>query len=519
MTGCQPSQVSTGRGQMDTLDADVIVVGAGPTGLMLAGELRLAGLSAVVVDKLTEPMRQSRALGFSARTIEEFDQRGLLPKFGGLETIPIGHFGGLPIDYRIIEGGNFGVRGVPQSLTEGILAEWALGLGARLHRGYEVVGLDAGEDVVAVRVATPDGLRDLRAAYVVGCDGARSAVRRLSGIDFPGTDAGIEMLLADVAGCGLRIRPTGEVGPGGMVVVLPLGPNVQRVVVFERAAGVRGTHEPPSFEEVADAYQRVTGEDIHAGTPVWTSFFTDASRQAREYRRGRVFLAGDAAHIHLPIGAQGISAGLGDAVNLGWKLAAEQHGHAPAGLLDTYCTERYPVGARVVANTLAQRSLYLGGPPMQPMLDVFAELVAYPQVQRHLVGMVTGLDIRYDVGPGGHPLLGRRLPKHDLLVGERKTTTYDLLGTGRAVLLDLDDDAELRGIAAAWSDRVDTVTASRHDPTAPPASLLVRPDGYVAWVRADDAGPDELRAALARWFGQPLDAAAEATAGAPVAAT
>ena len=150
---------------------------------------------------------------------------------------------------------------------------------------------------------------------------------------------------------------------------------------------------------------------------------------------------------------------------------------------------------------------------MQPMLDVFVELVAYPQVQRHLVGMVTGLDIRYDVGPGGHPLLGRRLPKHDLLVGERKTTTYDLLGTGRAVLLDLDDDAELRGIAAAWSDRVDTVTASRHDPTAPPASLLVRPDGYVAWVRADDAGPDGLRAALARWFGQPLDAAGEAAAG------
>nr|BFE73910.1 hypothetical protein GCM10020092_072110 [Actinoplanes digitatis] len=262
---------------MDEFDADVIVVGAGPSGLMLAGELQLAGLSAIVVDRLAEPITQSRALGFSARTIEEFGQRGLLPQFGEFETIPVGHFGGLPIDYRIIDGGNFGVRGVPQSLTERILAGWAGGLGADIRRGHDLVGLAADERGVTAELTSPAGGTKLRAAYLVGCDGARSTVRRLTGIDFPGNDATIEMKMADVAGLGLRIRPTGEVGEAGMVVVLPLGPAATRVVVFERDAGVRKTQEAPTFTEVADAFQRVTGEDIHTGTPVWTSYFTDAS--------------------------------------------------------------------------------------------------------------------------------------------------------------------------------------------------------------------------------------------------
>ena len=488
---------------MDNLDADVIIAGAGPSGLMLAGELHLAGLSAIVLDRLAEPMRQSRALGFSARTIEEFAQRGLLPKFGDLETIPIGHFGGLPIDYRVVEGGNFGVRGVPQSRTESILAEWALGLGAELRRGHEVVGLATAEDRVEVTVATTGGgTHRLRGAYVVGCDGARSAVRRLAGIDFPGTDATIEMKMADFTGVRLPIRPTGQVGAAGMVVVLPLGPEATRVVVFERDAGVRKTQDPPTFAEVADALQRVTGEDVHAATPVWTSYFTDASRQASAYRTGRVFLAGDAAHIHLPIGAQGISAGLGDAVNLGWKLAADVKGHAPEGLLDTYHTERHPVAARIVTNTLVQRTLYLGGDEVQPLRDLFAELVAIEDVQRHLVGMVTGLDITYDVGPGQHPLLGRRVPDHELLVGERKSSTYELLHRGHATLLDLQDSAALRTAAGPWSDRVDVVTAARHDGPAVATALLVRPDGYVAWARADGS-VDGLAEALRRWFGEP----------------
>lgn len=314
---------------MDAFNADVIVAGAGPSGLMLAGELRLSGLSVIVLDRLEQPMQQSRALGFSARTIEEFGQRGLLEDFGPLETIPGGHFGGLPIDYRIVEGGNFGVRGVPQSRTEAIINKWAVGLGADVRRGHEVIGLTQDENGVQVEVAGPAGVETLRAAYVVGCDGARSTVRHLAGIDFPGVSATIEMKMADVAGVQLRLRPTGEVGEAGMVVVLPLGPGATRVVVFERGAGVRPTQEPPTFEEVAAAFQRVTGEDISGAKQLWTSYFTDASRHAAEYRKGRVFLAGDAAHIHLPIGAQGISAGVGDVVNLGWKLAAAVKGHAP----------------------------------------------------------------------------------------------------------------------------------------------------------------------------------------------
>jgi bifunctional hydroxylase/dehydrase len=495
---------------MQGFDADVVIVGAGPTGLMLAGELRLAGISTVVVERRAEPMRQSRALGFSARAIEEFGQRGLLPQFGELSTIPVGHFGGLPLDYTIVPGGNFGVRGVPQSFTEAILTRWATGLGAEIRRGWEVSGLTATDDAAELEVVTPDGPRRLRAAYVVGCDGARSAVRTLAGIEFPGTEPVIEMMMADVADVELQLRPNGEIGPAGMVVVLPIGPNATRVVVYVRGAGVRPTTEPPAFAEVADALQAVTGEDMHGGTPLWTSFFTDASRHVREYRRGRVFLAGDATHTHLPIGAQGISAGLGDAVNLGWKLAAELHGYAPPGLLDTYHTERYPVAARILANTLAQRTLYLGGDELQPMREVMAELMAYEDVRKLLVGMVTGLDIHYDVGEGDHPLLGRRLPDVEL-AGDfgpsGRTNAFQLLHAGRGVVLDLSDDEAVRAAAAPWTDRIDVETAV----SAPGGALagveavLVRPDGYIAWIGSGGSGAAGLAGALACWFGQPND--------------
>ena len=500
---------------MQAFDADVIVVGAGPTGLMLAGELRLAGVRPLVLERLAEPMKQSRALGFSARTMEEFDQRGLLPQFGDLGVIPIGHFGGMPLDYTIVPGGNFGVRGVPQSFTEAVLARWATGLGAEIRRGWELTALAAGDDGVETEFATP-GPRRLRASYVVGCDGARSAVRTTAGIEFPGFDATIEMLMADFADVPLRLRPSGELGSAGMVVVLPIGPNATRVVVYERAAGVRPRPEPPTFGEVADALQRVTGDDIHAGTPLWTSYFTDASRHAREYRRGRVFLAGDAAHIHMPIGAQGISAGLGDAANLGWKLGAEINGYAPADLLDTYHTERHPVAARILANTLAQRTLYLGGDEMDPMRAVMAELLAYEEVRKLLVGMVTGLDIRYDVGPGdhplpGHPLLGRRLPNVEL-TGDfgpsGQANACQFLHSARGVVLDLVDDDRLRAAAAPWTDRVDVVTTASRPAgaLADVEAALVRPDGYIAWIGSSGSGghvADGLQDALIRWLGQP----------------
>ncbi|GAA0575931.1 FAD-dependent monooxygenase [Streptomyces crystallinus] len=488
---------------MDNFDADVIIAGAGPTGLMLAGELRLNGVSVIVVDRLAEPIQQSRALGFSARTIEEFGQRGLLERFGGVDVIPVGHFGGVSIDYRLVEGGSYGARGIPQSRTEGVLAGWAGQLGAEVRRGVEVTGLEDGADGVTVEVATPEGPATLRGRYLVGADGARSAVRKLAGIDFPGTDPAIELRFADISGVPLRPRFSGERVPGGMVMVLPLGPERCRIVYFDRSEPLRKSPDPITFDEVAEAFKRLSGEDISGATVHWVSTTTDVSRQAAEYRKGRVFLAGDAAHIHLPIGAQGMSAGVQDAVNLGWKLALEIKGQAPEGLLDTYHSERHPVGARVLTNTLAQRILYLGGDEITPLLDVFTELAGFEDVQKTLIGMVTGLDIRHDVGEGDHPLLGRRLKDEELVVNGEKTTNFELLAAGKAVLFDLTDDSHLRELAAGWADRVTTVTAEQHDCDNGLDAFLVRPDGYVAWVSPSASRTEGLVEALNRWFGRP----------------
>jgi bifunctional hydroxylase/dehydrase len=500
---------------MQRFDADVIVVGAGPTGLMLAGELRLAGVRTIVLDRLAEPMQQSRALGFSARTIEEFDQRGLLPRFGDLQTIPVGHFGGLPLDYRVIEGGSYGARGKPQSLTEAVLAQWAAELGAVVYREHDVTGIVQRADGVEVDVVTKNGPRCLRARYVAGCDGARSSVRKQVKVEFAGTDPAIELWFADVVGCALRPRFSGERVPGGMVMVLPMGPEVSRVVLHERGAMLRPGDGPPSFGDVVAAWHRLTGEDISGGKPLWTSYTTDSSRQAVRYCEGRVFLLGDAAHIHLPIGAQGMSAGIGDAVNLGWKLGAEINGYAPAGLLDTYHDERHPVAARILANTLAQRILYLSGDELDPMRAVFTELLAHEEVRRLLAGMVTGLDIRYDVGAGpdgagagGHPLLGRRLPDAELAVGfwpSGRTSAFRFLHTGRGLVLDLAGEDRLRAAADPWTDRIDVITTDSRPAGALAGvdAVLVRPDGYIAWIGADGSGTAGLPDALTRWFGQP----------------
>ncbi|MDG9695043.1 FAD-dependent monooxygenase [Streptomyces sp. DH17] len=501
--------------RMDTepVDTDVIVVGAGPVGLMLACELRLAGVGCVVLEKSTEPTDQSRALGFTARTIETFDQRGLLPRFGGFDTIDIGHFGGVPLDYREVPGGSYGAKGVPQSLTVAVLGEWAGELGVDVRRGWEVTGLADHGDGVEVTASGPDGPARLRAAYLVGCDGGRSTVRKRAGIGFPGHDATIEMAFAEVVGVtGVRPRPNGERVPGGMVLAFQQGPDTFRVTYYDAGVVPRKGDAPPSFDEVAGAWLRLTGEDIRGGTPRWIGKFTDATRQASQYRRGRVFLAGDAAHIHLPIGGQGMSAGVQDAVNLGWKLALAVKGRAPGHLLDTYHDERHPVGARVLVNTLTQRSLYITGEHMRPVRELFAELMELPEVRRHLIGMVTGLDIRYAMTAPDHPLLGLRLPDAELVDGAGvKSTASQLLHTARGVLLDLTDDARVRRAATPWRDRVDVVTVSpvaagADDPFGRAAALLVRPDGYVAWA-GDGRGAEGLADALAHWFGEGVMAA------------
>ncbi|MGK5639756.1 FAD-dependent monooxygenase [Streptomyces sp. URMC 126] len=512
-------------------DTAVLIAGAGPAGLVLAGELRLAGVDCVLVDRLPEPSGESRGLGFNARTMEIFDQRGILPLFGDLTTTRAGHFGGLPLDFGVLDGGHFGVQGIPQSRTEEVLTTWVSGLGADIRRGWELVGLTDDGAGVDVLLRTPDGERRLRASYVVGCDGGRSTVRRLAGFAFPGTAATLELLLADVTGVDIRPRPDGPSVPGGMAMWAPLGGGVVRVIMCERAASPRRRTEPPGFDEVAATWQRLTGEDIGDATPRWVSSFGDATRQAAEYRRGRVLLAGDAAHIHLPAGGQGLNVSVQDAVNLGWKLAAEVQGRAPEGLLDTYHSERHPVGARLLLNTRAQGLLMLGGDAVRPLRDVLGELLRYEAVGRHLAGMVSGLDVRYAAGPDDHPLVGRRMPDTELVTAEGPCRTAELLRAARGVLLDLSDDAGLRAAAAGWADRVDVVTAKAgpsgprdssapspssgssrpespdapdapDDPLAGAAAVLLRPDGHVAWA-APGPGADGLPEALRRWFGAP----------------
>ncbi|AIA07022.1 MULTISPECIES: FAD-dependent monooxygenase [Streptomyces] len=489
------------------MDASVIVVGAGPAGLMLAGELRLAGVDVIVLERLPQRTGESRGLGFTARTMEVFDQRGLLPGFGEIETSTLGHFGGQPVDFAVLDGAHYGVKGVPQSTTETVLEQWATTLGADIRRGHEVLALadDADGGAVTVTVAGPEGTHHLRAGYLVGCDGGRSTVRKAAGFDFPGTAPTREMFLADVRGCDITPRPIGETVAGGMVMSAPLGDGVDRIIVCERGAPPRRRTEPPAFEEVAAGWQRLTGQDISHGTPVWVSAFGDPARQVTAYRRGRVLLAGDSAHVHLPAGGQGMNTSIQDAVNLGWKLAAVLHGTAPADLLDTYHAERHPVGRRLLMNTQAQGMLFLSGDEMQPVRDVLAELIRYDVVSRHLAGMVSGLEIRYDVGPGDHPLLGMRMPHLELITADgRKTSTTRLLHPARGVLLDLADDADLRRAAAPWAHAVDVVTATPHalapaSPLAGTTAVLLRPDGHLAWIHP--AGPAAPTDALTRWFG------------------
>ncbi|MFJ5230585.1 FAD-dependent monooxygenase [Kitasatospora sp. NPDC088391] len=483
------------------IDADVIVVGAGPAGLMLAAELRLGGARVLVVEKLPAPTGQSRGLGFTARALETFDQRGLADRFEGLETSPLGHFGGVVFDYTVLPDGHFGARGIPQSRTEQVLEERALELGAELRRGWEFLGLEQDADGVTATLAHEGVEHRLRASYLVGADGGHSAVRRAAGFDFPGTPATRGMYLADVVGCAVKPRPLGERVPGGMVMAAPLAEDVDRIIVCEHGTPPADRTEQTDFAEVAAAWQRLTGEDISGGGADWVSNFTDATRQVTEYRRGRVLLVGDAAHIHLPAGGQGLSTGVQDAANLGWKLAAVLRGHGDGALLDSYHAERHPVGERLLANTRAQGSIYLGGPEAQPLRELMAELIGrHDSVKRLLAGRVGHLDIAYPAAEDAHPLTGRRLPPRVLETAAGEVRTPALLHRGQGVLLDLADDEAPRAVAAAWKDRVDTVTGTLRDPwaVAGASAVLVRPDGYVAWA---GTGAEDLEAALTRWFG------------------
>jgi 2-polyprenyl-6-methoxyphenol hydroxylase-like FAD-dependent oxidoreductase len=469
---------------------DVIVAGAGPTGLMLAAELRLHGVRVLVLDREPEPTEVVRSMGLHARSIEVMDQRGLLERFleHGRRHPLGGFFAGIdkPAPERLDTAHGY-VLGIPQPVTDRLLGERAAELGAEIRRGHELVGLEQDEDGVTVELA--DGSR-VRSRHLVGCDGGRSTVRKLLGIGFPGEPARVETLLGEmrtdvppeaVAEVMAEVRRTHK-----RFGLVPLGEGFYRVIV--PAEGVAEDRSvPPTLEEFRQRLRAVAGTDFGVHSPRWLSRFGDATRLAERYRSGRVLLAGDAAHVHPPTGGQGLNLGVQDAFNLGWKLAAEVAGWAPEGLLDTYEAERRPVAAAVLDNTRAQMELMSTEPGAQAVRRLLAELMDFEVVNRHLIEKITALGVRYDFGEG-HELLGRRM--RDVVL--KRGRLYELTRSGRGLLLDQTGRLSVEG----WADRVDHVVDVSEEVDVP--AVLLRPDGHVAWVGEDQRG---LVEGLSRWFG------------------
>jgi 2-polyprenyl-6-methoxyphenol hydroxylase-like FAD-dependent oxidoreductase len=471
---------------------DVIVAGGGPTGMMLAGELRLHGVHVLVLEKDAEPTKVVRALGLHARSIEIMDQRGLLERFLALgRQHPVGgFFAGIakPSPERLDTAHPY-TLGMPQPVVDRLLTEHAAELGAEIRYGCELTGLSQDDDGVTAELA--DGTR-LRARYLVGCDGGRSTVRKLLGVGFPGEPSRVDTLIAEVQltaspetvnAANEEVRKTQKrfgimaLGDGGYRVGVPAdGVAEDRTVA-------------PTLGELTRQLRTIAGTDFGAHSPRWLSRFGDATRLAERYRTGRVLLAGDAAHIHPPVGGQGLNLGVQDAFNLGWKLAAALGGWAPAGLLDSYQSERRPVAADVLDNTRAQMLLLSLEPGPLAVRKLVTELMAFEDVNRYLTEKIIAIGIRYDFGDGPD-LLGRRLRDVRL----KRCRLYELMHAGRGLLLDQTGRLSVAG----WADRVDHVVDVSEELAAP--ALLLRPDGHVAWVGEDQ---QDLLKHLPAWFGAP----------------
>jgi 2-polyprenyl-6-methoxyphenol hydroxylase-like FAD-dependent oxidoreductase len=468
---------------------DVIIAGCGPTGAMLAAELRLHDVRVLVVERETEPVSFVRIVGLHIRSIELMAMRGLLERvLQRARQRPAGSYFAA-IDKPAPEGldsAHAYLLGIPQPVIVQLLEEHAIALGAQVRRGSPVAGFAQDDDGVTVELA--DG-EPLRTRYLVGCDGGRSAVRKLLGVGFPGEPSRNETLMGELAAGvpheEIVATMTDRGGTDKRVNLHPAGDGVYRVIV--PAAGVSDRAEPPTLEDVKRQLRAIAGTDFGVHSPRWLSRFGDATRLAERYRVGRVLLAGDAAHIHPPIGGQGLNLGVQDAFNLGWKLAAQVRGWAPDTLLDTYEAERRPVAEEVLDNTRAQTELLSTDPGPQAVRRLLTELMEFDEVNRYLIGKITAIGIRYDFGAGAD-LVGRRLPDLDV----RQGRLYGLLHRGRALLLDRTERLTVGG----WSDRVDYVA----DPTAAldAPCVLLRPDGHVAWVGDDQQDLDDH---LSRWFG------------------
>lgn len=502
------------------MSGTVVIAGAGPTGLMLAGELGLAGIDTIVVERAAERGDQSRALGLHARALEALDLRGLGDRIreGDPMPWPRTHFAFHWLDVAKLDEREYIVV-VPQVRTEQVLAEHAVGLGVDIRRGTEVVGVEQDDAGVTVTVRSAAGEETIRADYLVGCDGGNSAVARLAGFDFRGDGKTYYGLWGDVEVAEGEQFDAG-LHPTGLFGAIPIGPGLVRVMTTEFDRPGVPDDEPAGPEELRESIRRITGKEAELGAVHGRLHrFDNATRQAEHYRRGRVLLAGDAAHAHFPSGAQGLNTGIQDALNLGWKLAAQLRGGAPAGLLDSYHAERHPVGRRACLNAEAQVALMYPLDRVSPLRELFGGLLGFTSVTRHLNDMVTGINTVYPMeyegqrGPEGKdsataadPLLGRRVPELALKAADgEQIDVARTLHKGRGVVLELSQGEPRLGGLSGWADRVDVVRAEQIG-GATASVLLIRPDGYVAWAGSADAAGEAaggLHGALTTWFGEP----------------